>query len=277
MNVIGLGGVGGRIAKQFEQYPQYNVVSVDHEQQTETTILVKKQTDPEAYEASDIDLTKLYACLTDEEVIMIVSGGSLVSALSLRILEGMKERQVRIVYVIPDPSLLNHKKALNEKIVRNVLQHLTRSGKFERIYLIDNQRLDQIAGDLPVIGYWDQINHFISNTVHMLNVYEHNTPVMGNIEPPGITSRISTIGLKEIGTGEEKLFYPLDDTREVNYIYVINEERLKKSSDSLKKIKEEVRSKTTELKTVSFSIFSTKYDRDIAYVVEHTSFVQEQR
>jgi 3-hydroxyacyl-CoA dehydrogenase len=49
MNVIGLGGVGGRIAKQFEQYPQYNVVSVDHEQQTETTILVKKQTDPEAY------------------------------------------------------------------------------------------------------------------------------------------------------------------------------------------------------------------------------------
>jgi hypothetical protein len=63
----------------------------------------------------------------------------------------------------------------------------------------------------------------------------------------------------------------------VNYIYVINEERLKKSNDSLKKIKEEVRSKTTELKTVSFSIFSTKYDRDIAYVVEHTSFVQEQR
>ena len=277
MNIIGVGGVGSRIAKQFEKFPQYNVICVDHEPQVERTILVKKQNDPEAYEASNIDLTLLRGCLTADEVIMFVCGGSLISALSLRILESIKEKQIRIVYVIPDTSLLNHKKILNEKIVRNVLQHLTRSGKFERIYLVDNQRIDQIAGDLPVIGYWDQINNFISNTIHMLNVYQNNTPIMGNIEEPGLTNRISTIGLKEINSGEEKLFYPLDGTREVNYIYVINEERLKQSSDSLKRIKEEVKSKATELKTVSFSIYATKYDRDIAYVVEHTSFVQEQR
>ena len=277
MNILGIGGVGSRIAKQFEKFPQYNVICVDHEPQVERTILVKKQNDPEAYEASNIDLTLLRGCLTADEVIMFVCGGSLISALSLRILESIKEKQIRIVYVIPDTSLLNHKKNLNEKIVRNVLQHLTRSGKFERIYLVDNQRIDQIAGDLPVIGYWDQINNFISNTIHMLNVYQNNVPIMGNIEEPGLTNRISTIGLKEINSGEEKLFYPLDGTREVNYIYVINEERLKQSSDSLKRIKEEVKSKATELKTVSFSIYPTKYDRDIAYVVEHTSFVQEQR
>lgn len=277
MNIIGVGGVGSRIAKQFESFPQYNVVCVDHEPQVERTILVKKHNDPEAYEATNIDLTMLTGCLTSDEVIMIVCGGSLVSALSLRILESIKERQIRIVYVIPDVSLLNHKKMLNEKIVRNVLQHLTRSGKFERIYLVDNQKIEQIAGDLPVIGYWEQINNFISNTIHMLNVYQHNNPVMGNIEEPGITNRISTIGLKDIGSGEEKLFYPLDDTREVNYIYVINEERLKKSNDSLKRIKDEVKSKATETKSVSFSIYSTKFDRDLAYVVEHTSFVQEQR
>jgi len=277
MNIIGVGGVGSRIAKQFESFPQYNVVCVDHEPQVERTILVKKHNDPEAYEATNIDLTMLAGCLTSDEVIMIVCGGSLVSALSLRILESIKERQIRIVYVIPDVSLLNHKKMLNEKIVRNVLQHLTRSGKFERIYLVDNQKIEQIAGDLPVIGYWEQINNFISNTIHMLNVYQHNSPVMGNIEEPGITNRISTIGLKDIGSGEEKLFYPLDDTREVNYIYVINEERLKKSNDSLKRIKDEVKSKATETKSVSFSIYSTKFDRDLAYVIEHTSFVQEQR
>ena len=277
MNILGIGGVGSRIAKQFEKFPQYNVICVDHEPQVERTILVKKQNDPEAYEASNIDLTLLRGCLTADEVIMFVCGGSLISALSLRILESIKEKQIRIVYVIPDTSLLNHKKNLNEKIVRNVLQHLTRSGKFERIYLVDNQRIDQIAGDLPVIGYWEQINNFISNTIHMLNVYQNNVPIMGNIEEPGLTNRISTIGLKEINSGEEKLFYPLDGTREVNYIYVINEERLKQSSDSLKRIKEEVKSKATELKTVSFSIYPTKYDRDIAYVVEHTSFVQEQR
>jgi hypothetical protein len=277
MNVIGLGGVGSRIAAQFERYPQYNVVCVDHDQQVERTIRIKKHNDPEAYESTNIDLTLLYGCLTSDDVIMIVSGGSLVSALSLRILEGIKDRNITIVSVEADPVTLSHKKALNQKVVTNVLQHFTRSGKFERIYLINNQKVEEIAGELPIIGYWDQINALIANTLHMINVYRNNSPIMGSLDQPTETNRISTIGIKNLEDDVKKMFYGLADVREESYIYAISESRLSKSNDLLKRAKEEVKSNTTESKTVSFSFYPTKYDRDLVYVLEHTSFVQEQR
>ena len=277
MNVIGLGGVGSRIAAQFERHPQYNVICVDHEQQVERTIRIKKHTDPEAYEATNIDLTMLNGTLTSDDVIMITSGGSLASALSLRILESIKDRTITVICIQADPLSLNPKKALNQKVVFNVLQQFARSGMFGRIYLVSNQSVEEIAGELPVIGYWDQINTLIADTFHMLNVYRNNRPVMGSFEDPSETNRISTVGVKDLQTGQKKMFYSIDSVREECYIYAINESRLSKSNDLLKRAKEEVRTSTTETKSVSFSFYPTKYDRDLVYVLEHTSFVQEQR
>jgi hypothetical protein len=274
MNIVGLAGAGSRVAKYFEEFEQYKVFYIDHENHGPQTTKIKKQRHPEAYEANPPDFAPLVEQLEDNDIILFVNGASYLSALTLILAETLKNHKITLVYIKPDTSMLNTTKKLNEKVVFNVLQEFTRSGKFERIYLFDNQVIENIIGDLPVIGYWDKINEVIGSTIHMLNVYYNNEPVMGGIEEPAETCRISAVGTKDLKTGEEKLFFSLDNPRESCYIYGINKDKLKESSDLLKNIKEDLKSRLTETLNVSFGIFPTNYDRDIGYVVKHTSFIQ---
>ena len=274
MNIIGMGGTGSRVAKHFEEFEQYRVFYIDHKSHGPQTTKVEKQHHPEAYEANPPDFTSFAGQIEDDDIILFVNGASYLSALTLILAETLKNHKITLVYIKPDTSMLNTIKKLNEKVVFNVLQEFTRSGKFERIYLFDNQEIESIIGDLPVIGYWDKINEVIGSTIHMLNVYYNNEPVMGSIEFPAETCRISTAGTKDLETGEEKLFFSLDNPRESCYIYGINKDKLKESNDLLKNIKEDLKSRLTETLNVSFGIFPTNYDRDIGYVVKHTSFIQ---
>ena len=137
--------------------------------------------------------------------------------------------------------------------------------------------VENIIGDVPVIGFWDTMNDVISSTIHSLNVFDHTEPVMGQMGPPGMTCRISSVGIKDMESNEEKMFFPLDNVRESCYIYNINEERLKESTGLLKQIKEDLKAKLSESLNISFGIFPSSYDRDFGYVLKHTSFVQNQR
>ena len=277
MNIIGLAGAGSRVAKYFEGHEQYKVFYIDDEEHGNQTTKVEKQHHPEAYEANPPDFTHLLQQLGGDDVIIFINGASYLSALALILAETIKEHKITLVYIQPDTTMLNTTRKLNEKVIFNVLQELTRSGRFERIYLFDNQTIEDIIGDVPVIGYWDKINEVIGSTVHMINVYYNNTPVMGGIEMPADACRISVVGTKSLETGEEKMFFPLDNARESCYIYGINKNKLRESNDLLKNIKEDLKSRLTETLNVSFGIFPTSYDRDIGYVVKHTSFIQNKQ
>ncbi len=104
------------------------------------------------------------------------------------------------------------------------------------LYLVSNINLENILGDVPIIGYINKINELLVSTVHMVNVFRNSDPVMGGIEEPQEASRIATFGISDIEGNEEKSFFSLDRTKEKCYIYSINEERLKTEGDLRKKI-----------------------------------------
>ena len=277
MNIVGVGGAGCKIVKQFTKYPQYTVHYIDHVNHGKGSLTLKKYDHPEKYEENAPDFTTFVEHLEGDDVIIVTCGASIVSSVMLRLLEKMQEKNVTVHYIKPDLTMLSKIKTLNERLVRNVLQHFARSGMFDRVFLWDNQEVENIIGDVPVIGFWDTMNDVISSTIHSLNVFDHTEPVMGQMGPPGMTCRISSVGIKDMESNEEKMFFPLDNVRESCYIYNINEERLKESTGLLKQIKEDLKAKLSESLNISFGIFPSSYDRDFGYVLKHTSFVQNQR
>jgi len=89
-----------------------------------------------------------------------------------------------------------------------------------------------------------------------------------------VSTKISTLGIVDVETGQENLFYDLAHPREKLYYYAINEEDLQKESGLFKKIINQVKSKSEPGVRSSYSIFSTRYDDNYVYTIHHTSLIQ---
>jgi hypothetical protein len=275
MNVIGLGQAGCNIADLLSVYPQYKTYKIDVGIEGKRCYDVKKQKGPEEYE-KNVPSMKTFFKGIKGETLFVVGGSGNISAMCLSIMEQIKDKcELSVLYVRPDTSLLSKNKTLHEKATYGVLQEFARSGLLEMLYLVSNINLENILGNVPIIGYINKINELLVSTVHMINVFRNSDPVMGGIEEPQEASRIASFGISDIEGNEEKSFFSLDRTKERCYIYSINEERLKTDGDLRKKIVSHVKeqSKTEDLK-VSFGVFPTNYQQDYCYILNYTSIIQ---
>ena len=91
MNVIGLGKAGCNIAKNFNQYPEYNVYQIDVGKEGPQCYDVKKQKGPEEYEATAPSFKKFLANVQGE-ALFIIGGSGDISAMSLRIIEEIRHK-----------------------------------------------------------------------------------------------------------------------------------------------------------------------------------------
>ena len=289
MNIVGLGQAGCNIAEILSQYPQYSIFKIDadiegdfdfidnyKESENKVKIYsVDKQASPEEYEQNTPSMKDFFRGIKGE-TLFIIGGSGYISAMCLRIMEQIKDKcEISVLYVRPDTSLLSKNKALQEKSTFKILQEFARSGLLQMIYLVSNTNLENILGDVPIIGYNNKINELIVSTVHMINVFKNSEPVMGKIEDPAEASRIATFGISDIEGNEEKSFFSLDRTKEKCYIYSINEERLKTEGDLRKKIVSTVKAQAeTEDLKVSFGVFPTNYQQDYCYILNYTSIIQ---
>ena len=199
-----------------------------------------------------------------DEVLFICVGSSYISSVSLKVLEAVKDKRITVLYVRPDLTLLSDKAIIQEKLTFNVFQQYARSGMFERIYLVDNVRLEQILGDIPIIQYYDRLNETISSTFHMINVYKHIKPILDTkIELPEV-SRIATFGILE-KNGEEKFFFPIQFITNQVYYYAFSKDSLEKDGKIFQNIKKQIKVKTEHNTKVSFGIFATEYKENYAY------------
>ena len=206
MNIIGLGKAGCNIAEKLSQYPQYEVYYIDTSKRPGNSLKVPTKKSPVEYEAK----TRLKASFFKQikgECLFIVCGCETISGLTLRILEKFSEEKIEILYIKPDISLLPEIKILQEKVTFNILQEYTRSGVFEKIYIVENAKLESTLGDVQIIGYYDKLNELLVSTLHMINVYKHSKAEMDTFSTPEAPVRISTFGVVECDTGDEKLFY----------------------------------------------------------------------
>ncbi len=273
--VIGLGQAGCNIAEKFSQYPQYNIYRIDSEKRSGPKFKhMKPCASFEEYEASCPSFKRFFKD-AKPPYLFIMGGSGTISAASLRIMEQLNSKEIFVLYIKPDVSLLSHTKKMQERIVFNVLQEYARSTVLKRLFIISNPILEEVVGDVPIAKYYDTLNEAIVSTVHMINIFSNTNPIMSTASDPVPTARISTIGLLDFETGDKKLFYPLQKPREMIYYYSVDSEQLESDGTLLKKITEQVKDNDDENLRVSYGIYSNNYAQNYAYTVQHASMIQE--
>ena len=273
--IIGLGEAGCNIADEFAKYSQYKIYKIDNGLdglKQEGVYDMPWQDSTERYEEKCPDMTNFFKGLSGD-VLFVLGGSGNISGAALTILEHIKHCNINILYIRPDLDSINIIKQRQEWVVFNVLQEYARSGVFERIYLVDNSKVEQALGKVPVIGYYDKLNSVIVSSLHMINVYNHIGSVVNTFSKPLAGRRISTIGFYDTKNNENNLFYSLDNVGEMRYYYAINREKLETDGDILKKVREQIKGDTE----ASYGIFATNYEQDYVYTVAHSSEIQRQK
>tara|TARA_R100001079_G_scaffold59284_1_gene30343 strand:+ start:61 stop:924 length:864 start_codon:yes stop_codon:yes gene_type:complete len=268
--VIGLGSAGCNIADYFAQYPQYKVYKIDNGIYGKGCYFLPKYDTPEEYEAHVDDMSNFLGSVS-EEVLFILGGSGNVSGAALRILQQLRHCKINILYIEPDIDTLSGKRRLQERVTFYVLQEYARSGLFERLYLVSNPQLENILGDVPIIGYNDKLNNLVASTFHMINVYTNNDPIVKNYSEHRENTRISTIGISTL-ENEKNLFFFLDNVKEMRYYYAINRKKLETDGTLMRKITENVK-KEKDI-DVSYGVYATDYPDDYVYCVANTSMIQ---
>ena len=274
MDIIGLGEAGCNIAECFRKYPQYNIYRIDAGVSGENCFNVPTQKDAEEYEKNTPDLKEFFSNLSDE-VIFIFAGSGAISGMSLAMLQQIKNKKVTVLYIRPGLRSLTGKKKLLERATFGILQQYARSGLLDGIHVVGNDVVAGVIGNLPVIGYFNKINDIIASTLHFINVFDRTKHVYGVVEDRDPVCRISTIGLLDSETSEEKMFYDFDLIREKSYFYAFTQSRLLNESNLIEDIESQIeKKKETWLTKISYRLYSTEYEADFGYCLYRTSKVQ---
>ena len=274
--IIGLGNAGCKIAQKLSVYPQYNILCLDSEfHEGKKFKLIPKQESHADYEKKFPSIKALLK-KTEGPYTIILGGSGSISGGILRLLEQLNTSDITILYIKPDVDLLADLAFNQERLVFHVLQQYARSAVFKGLYIISNSEVENILGELPIIGYYDKLNDAIADTMHMINVYSNIEPVMSTFSDPLETARLITIGLIDIETGKKKLFYPLQMPREKLYYYSIDKKVLQEESSLFKTITEQIKNKLSKNTKVSYGIYANDYGQNYGYAVAHSTLVQEE-
>jgi hypothetical protein len=276
--VIGLGQAGCNIADQFKQYPQYKTIKLDVGlRKTKTSFGLKHQTSPELYEENlPRGIVKYLQEGVMPETLFITSCG-MVSGASLSLLSRIKDHtNITVMYILPERTELVGDKKLQNNLLFNVFQQYARSSLFKRVYLLDNQKISDIMGPVPIMKRWDTMNNLITSTYHMINVFEHTQPVLTTTTNRINTARVSTFGLLDVENDEEKLFFNLDFPREKNYYYGVPKKQLEEDENLMEMIQNNVKNtKEYDKMKTTYSVYSTDYDKLFAYCEKSSTLIQK--
>ena len=275
--IIGLGNAGCNITKSFSQHPQYDCFYIDSQPREENNFLkIPRRSSHEKYETSfPVRKAEEFLKKTKGPVLLVLGGSGAISGCSLRLLEVLKKKKPHILYVLPDREVLSGDRILQNRVVYNILQQYTRSGLAEKMFIVDNNKLEETLGDVPIMKYYDNLNQLLVSTIHMLNVYNHTTPIESSFFGLHETSRIATFGIIDLKTSQENVFFDLEYPRDKTIFYAINKETLEKDGSLFKKIKQQVKQSSSENLNVSYKIFSTTYEDDYVYSINYASFIQK--
>mgnify|MGYP001234566817 CR=1 FL=1 len=275
-NIIAIGNGACNLSEHFLEYPQYSVYQIDTEPRDfDNFFQLQASSTHEDYEKNFPNLDSLFKKISGSALV-IISGGGKISGCSLALLEQLNRYTdtTSILYLHPELNFLNKEAALIHNVTFGVLQEYVRSGALHDMWIVSPTMVEQIAGDLPVIGYYKTIDKHIVSAFHMINVLNHNKSEFDTFRELDEASRICTLGLVDMENSEEKLFFSLTMPREMRYYYAVNRERLETDGSFLKNLKSSMSEKLDGKTRISYGIFSTEYSDSYGYVVQRSSLIQ---
>ena len=277
ISLIGIGEAGCNVVSLFENHKEYNcfLFSPDQENTKYTRKLPKvaKEEDCEG-EAPKLSSYKTKEAIQDR-VQVFLCGSSFSANYTLAILEQIKERKIDIFYIKPDVDLLIGDVRLQERAIFGILQEYARSGLFNSFTIFSNPAIEKTIGEIPIKKYFEMINKNIYYAVHYLNVFDHTTPLVGNLNKPTEVQKIRTIGIISVDKLSEQWYYKMQEDRDVAYYLCIATERLENDGKLHSKVVQSLKSKPRNaFKNVTYAIYESPYETDFGFCVAHTNFIQ---
>ena len=267
-NILALGNAASNIVNSLQQYENYHIYRIQNSGSSDknTYILPELET-AEDYENLNC-LSKIsFLKRIKDRVVFFVCGASRSSTFSLKLLETLHKKgvKIKVIYFQADMEFSGEEQTKQEKVVRNVLQEYDRSGLFEDITIISNKTLEAFVDTINVFEYYKQINDIFCNSFHMIEVFKNTKPVMSTFSRIRESCRIKTIGISTLAC-EDALFFPFKQEIEVLYYLGINEEKLRTQGNFFRELTENIRGRMTKETKAYFGIYPTQYDSDYIYV-----------
>ena len=269
MFVLGIGEAGSNIALEVAQISNLKAISVD------SGGLVPKKKSHEEYEKSGASVAKKLKLPKDKDVTVVVCGAGKVSGLTLSLLETLKNRKITVIYIVPDPFMLSKTQKLQHKVVFGVLQQYARSGLFKSMYIVSNKDIESFVGSASISNMYEKINNMVANFVVSLHWFENTEPVIGSLHEPKDISRIKTVAIQEVNSGDPNYFYKLENITEVGLLYSASEEMIKSEENFLTNIRERVILYKERDVECSFGVWQNESDASFIYSIMHTHFIQQ--
>ena len=164
---------------------------------------------------------------------------------------------------------------LQERAIFGILQEYARSGLFNSFTIFSNPAIEKTIGEIPIKKYFEMINKNIYYAVHYLNVFDHTTPLVGNLSKPSEVQKIRSVGIISVDKLSEQWYYDLQEDRDVAYYLCIATERLENDGKLHAKVVQSLKSKPRNaFKNVTYAIYESPYESDFGFCVAHTNFIQ---
>tara|TARA_R100000008_G_C3585895_1_gene172239 strand:- start:801 stop:1640 length:840 start_codon:yes stop_codon:yes gene_type:complete len=271
MQVIGIGTGGCQVVSAMEQYNAYDIICIDTSFKAKTkniiSIELEKQETFKEYEVKttlDIRSKILY-----DSVHVFLFGGGKTTGSVLRILEKIKDKKITVHYMKPEKNLLSVKQKLRERATCGILQHMARSGVFNKIYLYDTSKILE-GQEVPFLKKKDYVASTIAGMFHMINFSKNTEDLFSNVEEPTEVNRIATIGTVNPQDGKEVLYFSLDSIREKCYYFVMNKSALE-TPGVVEKINDQIKEENEQS---SFKIIESDWPDNHVYMEAFTNVVQ---
>lgn len=268
--IIGIGAAGCRIADEFAKYPQYDVYKIDVGISGPNCYAMPPQKTHQAYE-ENVPRMEGFLGGVEGDTLVVVGGGGKISGITLQVMQQLEGCNLHVLYVRPVISGLNQTAFLQERLVFHVLQEYARSGVFKKLFVVSNENLEEMIGDVPLLEFNAALNRQIVNAVHFINIFNHSQPVLDSSEPPKEIARICTFGVQNIKDGSERDMFPIENVCNKMYYYAIKEDDLKTDTKLVKNIREQL--SKNEIRP-SYQIHSTKYPESFCYTISYSSRIQ---
>jgi len=267
ISILGIGEFCCELVNKFSSYPQYEIYNISKE-------TIGQFKNSEEYEKNYPESLNTLIDDKNEELSVFLDGSEAISGVILRFLQNYKNRKINIYYIRSDLELMGDVEKLQDKITFSILQEYTRSGLFNKFVIFDRLNLEKFLDNVSILEFDAKFSDLVTSTVHYVNVYSNNKPLLSNSIDSSDISRIETYGLSEIGSSEIKWFSDIENIEEIIYYFAINSNTLKKEKKLLQTLKNQVKEKQKDSVKICFNVYETNYVENFVYCVGRTKIIQ---